>query len=193
MSNSFETNLGYGTTVERDFQSQANIIAQRVAGWVLAGNGAGLLICFNALAARSICDWEAVQPLAILFLLGIVCAFASVVFAGKVAELAAARMIKINAAMRLAAMYVGNVTAATERYKDADQELRAQLKEVKQNAETELKAIMAQVEALTNHTKFEKVLDRGSAIVLGIGVMAFGAAIGIAIYGSSLAAAICDG
>jgi hypothetical protein len=138
MSNSFETHLGYGTTVERDFQSQANTIAQKISGWVLAGNGAGLLICFNALADRTICNWDAVKPLALLFLLGIVCAFASVVFAGRVAELAAARMIKINAAMRLGAMYVGNVTTATERLQGADEDLRGKLTEVQQNAEVEL-------------------------------------------------------
>jgi hypothetical protein len=52
---------------------------------------------------------------------------------------------------------------------------------------------MAQVEALTRHSNFEKALERGSSIVLGIGVMAFGAAISIAIYGNSLAPALCTG
>jgi hypothetical protein len=192
MSNSFATHLGYGTTVERDLQSQANTLAQKISGWVLAGNGAGLLICFNALADRTICTWGAVKPLALLFLLGIASAFASVVFAGRVAELSAARMIKINAAMRLGAMYVANVAAATERIKGADEELRGKLTEVKQHAEVELKTIVAQVEALTRHTNFEKTLDRGSSIVLGIGVMAFGAAISIAIYGNDLASALCS-
>lgn len=53
-------------------ESNATIqkISDRLSVWLLVGNAAGLLFCFNAVLEHRICDWEAFRGTAILFGLG---------------------------------------------------------------------------------------------------------------------------
>lgn len=51
----------------------------RIRGWVVAANAGALLICFNSMLRREICDWEAFQPLVVLFVVGVASTFGAVV------------------------------------------------------------------------------------------------------------------
>ncbi|MBL8543699.1 MAG: hypothetical protein JNJ63_07790 [Hyphomonadaceae bacterium] len=52
----------------------------RMAGWLIAGNAGALLLCFNALLDHKICDWDAFNPLVLIFVAGLTSAFASALF-----------------------------------------------------------------------------------------------------------------
>jgi hypothetical protein len=55
-------------------------LESRSAGWVLAGNAAALLLCFNAVAAGSVSSVGEIQLLGIAFLFGMNAAFASILY-----------------------------------------------------------------------------------------------------------------
>lgn len=48
---------------------------RQIATWLLLANGGALLLCFNGLLNRQICDWVAFSPLVHAFFAGLVSAF----------------------------------------------------------------------------------------------------------------------
>jgi magnesium-transporting ATPase (P-type) len=57
-------------------RSESNAAVQRLTDrlgvWLVLGNAAGLILCFNAVLDRRICDWDAFRGTAILFGIGAV-------------------------------------------------------------------------------------------------------------------------
>jgi hypothetical protein len=182
-----------GTTIERDFQSQANTLSQRVSTWVLAGNGAGLLLCFNALVQRQICNWGGVQPLAALFLFGMIGAFSSVVFSMRKYELAAARMLTLNSAFRTAGIHIGTIESARKALEDLEghEVERTDLIAVRDEQEAAVKRITAEIETLTADSAPEEKLQAQSNWTLVSGIVCFGLALFLAIAGIGLQGALC--
>lgn len=52
-----------------------NAVLQKTAGWLLAANAGGLLLCLNAALDRKVCHWEQLQLVAWLLAGGLVVSF----------------------------------------------------------------------------------------------------------------------
>lgn len=183
--------LQYGTTIERDMQAHANALATRVSTWALAGHGAGLLLCFNALAAHQICDWAAVKPIAQLFAAGMVCAGGSVIFTMRVFELAAARMLRINSAMRGATADINLLNEANAAVNQTDVNARAEVLTVARNAESAAREKMAQIDKLSEIPGPERMLAAAGNGALVTSLLFFGLALFDAVWGVGLAKSLC--
>jgi hypothetical protein len=88
------------SAVTQEWRRQGHDRDMRVATWLLVGNGAALLFCFNAAMSHNICDWSKVQPFAIAFFLGMVWAISNVVLSGDVIDRASQRLQLISGAAR---------------------------------------------------------------------------------------------
>lgn len=84
----------------QEWRRQGHDRDMRVATWLLVGNGAALLFCFNAAMNDDICDWSIVRPFAIAFFFGMVGALSNVVLSGDVIDRASRRLQLIGGAAR---------------------------------------------------------------------------------------------
>ena len=100
--------------ITQEWRRQSYEREVRVGTWLLVGNGAALLFCFNAVANNHICDWSKVQPFALVFFLGLVWALSSVTLGGEASNRAAARFQKVSGAARQVAIAAGSSEKLTE-------------------------------------------------------------------------------
>ena len=161
----------------------------RVATWMLVGNGAALLACFNAAIGGGISDWGQVQPFALSFLVGMIAAVASVALEGEAENRSAARLILLGGASRRAAIGIdANAEFRTEQARHAtpsaeiDQQIKANDKVI-----DEARSIL---ETKSEEPIFEKVLRRVGRVLLGASASCLGVALYLAITSDAVEAAI---
>ena len=175
--------------VAQEWRRQSHDREMRVATWVLVGNGAALLLCFNAAIARQICDWSVLQPYAGVFLLGIVCVVASVIFAGEVVNRATTRLTLISSQAKQASICIdanGRFYAA-KRMGAVDAAVDDQ---IRSNEETISRALNI-VSTQTGEPKIEKLLHLASRLTLAAGAACFGGALLVAVNSDVLRATLC--
>lgn len=185
----FERTQQEASDVAQELRRQGHDRDIRVATWMLVGNGAALLACFNAVIGGNISSWQQVQSFALVFFLGMVCAVASVVFEGEAESKAISRLILLSSASRRAALCI-----------DANSEFRAeQARRAGPSPEVD-ERIRANNEVIADaqrilgtqsaEPKWEKMLHRAGRVVLGISALCLGGALYVAINGGAVEAAM---
>ncbi|MEZ5955993.1 MAG: hypothetical protein R3C27_02105 [Hyphomonadaceae bacterium] len=170
--------LEIGQEAQRHYRERGNDLDVRIATWALIGNGAALLLCFNGLLDRKICDWAAVLPFVQVFLLGLTCAFAKVVFTQAVFERSERQMILITAGMRTATAHI-----------------EAKKKALASGTEDELSKkfdqAIAEIKHLQRGSPLTRWLSRFASWSLAASVVCFGGAIFVAVNSNLSTSALC--
>lgn len=185
----FERTQDEAADVAQELRRQSHDRDMRVATWMLVGNGVALLSCFNAVIGGGVAEWEPVQPFALVFFLGMVCALASVVFEGESTSKAISRLISLGGASRRAAICI-----------DANSEFRAeQARRPTPSAELE-RQISANDEVISEarkileiqsqEPKWERLLYRAGRVTLGMSALCLGGALYVAISSGAVEAAL---
>lgn len=171
----------------QELRRQTHDRDMRVATWLLVGNGAALLACFNAVIGGSVSDWDLVQPFALIFLLGMTCAIGSVVFEGESDSRANARLILMSGATRRAAICIdANAEFRASQLAQPNVDIEAQIKE-NDDVIADARDIL---EKNSEEPKWDRRLRRLGRIVLGISALCLGGALYFAIVSDALEAAI---
>lgn len=185
--------IQHSAAVEREMRNHANSLATRLSTWLLAGHGAALLLCFNALVAHHICHWPAIRPLAFLFLIGLSAAFASVVFAMWSFGRLAARMEMINAKMRTAYSHVRLVQKiSSSPIEKMDEETKSDVEKIAADREDKVRTLTDEANELAKDPKCEVLLRVASEMALWIGVLAFVLALIVVVWSDQLIGALCS-
>ena len=186
-----ESIVQYGASLEREMQAQANSLSTRLSTWIMAGHGAALLLCFNALVAGHICDWSAIRPLTYLFLCGLGAGFLAIVFKMCFLERLALRWMKVIPKMLTAASgghCIERLSQVTPLEKEHSEALDGDISRNEKAVRTELD----QIREIANVPGWINWLSRISDIFLMMSVLSFAAALVCAIEGDPLIGAFCS-
>lgn len=174
------------SAVTQEWRRQGHDRDMRVATWLLVGNGAALLFCFNAAINHDICNWANVQPFAIAFFLGMVWALSNVVLSGDVIDRASRRLLLISGASREAAIAIA-ANNAFRALPSPGPEVVAQIAKNDEVVERSMKTLASQ----RDETKLEKHRQVQANWCLALSAIVLAASILAAIMTQAIPSALC--
>jgi hypothetical protein len=187
MARHFDSLQQEAGSVVQEWRRQSYDREMRLATWLLVGNAAALLACFNAAISGRVCNWQVLQHFGGAFLVGMVFVMASVVLTGEVVSRAVARMTALGSAYRQAAIAI-----------DANNELRARANALDVTAnqrilanDTVIEQSMRTIEASTREPQTEKVLHAFAQWFIALGALCLGGALLVAVNSDAVQSALC--
>jgi hypothetical protein len=178
------------------FEEHALSRGRQITVWVMLANGGALLLCFNGLLDHKICDWPAFVVLVYVFIAGLIASFVTALLdytsqaglARAYSEFSGHSEAIVESSR--AALDLENEVKAVAQQPDA-----AKIAELSAISEKTLAKVMELRTAgtkLLNRVKRQEWVKRGSALLLGIAMLAFAGGLIAAVTLPRFSAAICS-
>jgi hypothetical protein len=164
----------------------------RIAGWLIAGNAGALLLCFNALLEHRICDWSAFNPLVLVFVAGLGCAFASVFFDWFAVLFRADHMRKLTRSGELVQMAWIESDGLRERLSGLDEAKRSEVNARLADLEKEVASQISEAGELTKRSWLQTALTVCAAAAIGLSTALLASGVYESVSDPKYLAAVCE-